>query len=226
MYKAIFFDVDDTLLNFRQCSLAALLKTFGQFNIPHDSSVLELFYEIDSCLWAQQRLGLLSVQDVINLRFKELLGRLGINADSDLLKDVFQENLSTEFVLEPGALEIIRHLSTTHKLYVASNGILTMQQSRLKLAALFPYFSDLFVSDDIGYEKPDNCFFEECLRRSALESKDVLFVGDNLVADMLGASNNHIATCWYNRHGIPNNNGVTMNYTIDQLLQLKDILEK
>lgn len=224
MYKALFFDVDDTLLNFKLCSQAALSKALDCFNIPHDQCIFDLFYEIDNNLWNKQKQGLISVQNVLDCRFNELFTRLRIDVDSNKFKIIFQENLSGEYILEPGAYDIIRYLSAKYKLYVASNGIFTMQQSRLKQANLFPSFSDLFVSDDIGYEKPDIHFFEECLKRSRLKNEDVLFIGDSLEADMFGAHNSGIATCWYNPNNKLHNRDLKIGYIIESLYQLKDIL--
>lgn len=224
MYKALFFDVDDTLLNFKLCSRAALSNSFESFHIQYDHSFFDLFYKIDHELWSRQKQGLLSVQDVIDCRFKELFSLLKIGVDSNEFQNVFHENLSGEYILESGAWEIIRYLSSKYKLYVASNGFLAMQQSRLRSAGLLPYFSGLFVSDDIGYEKPNKRFFDECLNRSKLESKEILFVGDSLEADILGAYNSGIDTCWYNPDNKTNDRDLKIDYIIDDLSQLKDIL--
>ena len=99
-----------------------------------------------------------------------------------------------------------------------------MQKSRLLSAKLFPFFSDLYVSDDVGYEKPDSRFFEEALKRSNLTSQDVLFIGDSLEADILGASHIGMMTCWYNPGHKKNRMNIKSDYTIDNLSQLKEII--
>ena len=225
MYKALFFDVDDTLLNFKLCSRAALSNSFESLNIQYDHSFFDLFYKIDHELWSRQKQGLLSVQDVINSRFKEMFSLLKISVDSNKFKNVFHEKLSAEFILESDALEIIRYFSSKYKLYVASNGFLAMQQSRLRSAGLLSYFTELFVSDDIGYEKPDSRFFDECLNRSKLKNNDILFIGDSLDADMLGAYNSSIDTCWYNPGNKINDRDFKIDYIINDLLQLKEIMD-
>jgi len=224
MYKALFFDVDDTLLNFKQCSEAALSKAFDSMNLSYNHSVSELFYQIDDELWSKQKQGLLSVQEVIDCRFSILLTQMKINADTNKLKLIFQENLSKESIPEPGACDIIRDLSSNFKLYVASNGFLKMQQSRLRLVNLLPYFSDIFVSDDIGYEKPDSYFFDECLKRSGLKNDEILFIGDSIDADISGAYHSGIATCWYNPNNKINHSNFKIDYTIRHLCQLKDLV--
>lgn len=223
MYKALFFDIDDTLLNFTLCSQSALSKAFRHFDLPYDESTYQLFHKIDSPLWAKQKQRLLSVQDVMRIRFITLFDRLSITIDCKKFQSRFQENLALEYILEPGAFEVIRDLSNRFKLYAASNAILTMQQSRLKLANLSSFFTDLYVSEEIGYDKPDRRFFEECLRRSGLESSEVLFIGDSLEADIQGAYNCHIPTCWYNSRKREDVSGIKIDYTIESLLQLKEL---
>lgn len=224
MYKAIFFDVDDTLLNFSLCSQAALTKTFNDFNIEYNDTIYKIFCDIDNRLWLKQKQELISVQDVLDLRFKQLFSCLNLDTDNIAFQSKFQINLSKEHALEPGAIEIIQYLNLKYKLYVASNGILSMQLSRLKLAGLLPYFSDLFVSDDIGYSKPNVNFFSECLKRCNLHSDEILFVGDSLEADMLGANNSVLDACWYNPYHKVKSVDVKTHYMIENLLQLKNIL--
>jgi|GEM_PF-5371547 len=48
--------------------------------------------------------------------------------------------------------------------------------------AFLDYFADLFVSDDIGAEKPSETFFLEAMRRSNTQPSDVLFIGDSISA--------------------------------------------
>lgn len=224
MYKALFFDVDDTLLDFSLCSHAALSKTFNDFNMEYNDTIYKLFYDIDNRLWLKQKQELISVQDVLNLRFKQLFSCLNLDTDNIAFQSKFQINLSKEHALEPGAIEIIQYLNLKYKLYVTSNGILSMQLSRLKLAGLLPYFSDLFVSDDIGYSKPNVHFFNECLKRCNLHSNEILFVGDSLEADMLGANYSDIDACWYNPYHKVKSVNVKTHYMIKNLLQLKNIL--
>ena len=81
--------------------------------------------------------------------------------------------------------------------------MLDMQRSRLQVAGILHYFSDLFVSDDIGAEKPSEAFFEEAMRRSGVAPNEVLFIGDSLQADMMGALRSGIDRCWYNSHAAP-----------------------
>lgn len=223
MYKAIFFDLDDTILNFKSCSESALEKAFSRLKLKFGSLVFEEFSTIDRQLWIQQRQGLLTVQNVIDARFGMLLENLRIEADKEQLKDIFQNNLYYEYCLEPHAREALEYLRRKYALFAASNGIKAMQSSRLEKGSLSELFSDVYVSDEIGYEKPDLRFFDEILTRSGMKKEEVLFIGDSLEADILGAAKSGMATCWYNPHQTENKGAVKSNYTIDTLAQLVEL---
>lgn len=223
MYKAIFFDLDDTILNFKSCSESALGKAFSRLNLEFDSYVFEEFSTIDRQLWVRQRHGLLTVQNVIDARFGMLLENLRIEADKEQLKDIFQNNLYYEYCLEPHAREALVYLKRKFALFAASNGIKAMQSSRLEKGCLSDLFSDVYVSDEIGHEKPDSRFFDEILRRSGFKKEEVLFVGDSLEADIIGAAKSGMETCWYNPHHTENTGAVKSNYTIETLAQLLEL---
>ena len=223
MHKAIFFDVDDTLLNFGSGSQWALADVFARFDVALDAAVKQRYESINNGLWAEQKQGLRSVQSVIDSRFRLLFEALNWQIDADAFRDAYQANLAQSHVLEQGALETVRHLSQKYPLYVASNSILAMQTSRLRLAKLLPYFQDLFVSNDIGYEKPDQRFFETCLVRSQLQPQDIVFVGDRLEADMVGASGCCLTACWYNPQQKPMPQDMAIAHTVQHLDELTQL---
>ncbi|MCU4389326.1 YjjG family noncanonical pyrimidine nucleotidase [Acinetobacter courvalinii] len=224
MYKAIFFDIDDTLLNFSVANRSAFVKSFGEFNLHHDDLTYSTYKHINHLLWERQKLGEITVQDVINNRFKQLFTALKVDINHDHFRDTFQGNLAKEHTLEEGAAEAIQYLSQKYKLFAASNSILLQQKARLHLAGLLPHFSDLYVSDDVGYEKPDQRFFQTCLARSKIAKEEILFIGDSLEADIKGASSCEIPTCWYNPKQIKNEQDLNITYTIQHLSDLTQIL--
>ena len=101
-------------------------------------------------------------------------------------------------MLEPQVVAVLTQLKQRYELFAASNGLLQMQLARLERAQLKHFFTDIYVSDAVGYAKPNPLFFEHCLKASQLDSAAVLMIGDSLEADMLGAYQSSIDRCWYN----------------------------
>lgn len=224
MYKAIFLDIDDTVFNFRKCSESALKETFSTLGIEYNQSVFDFFSEIDDGLWTRQKRNQLTVDEVLNVRFVHLAEKLGIDYDNHQVKMHFGNLLGEQFIMEPGIENVLEELSGDYKIYAASNGILKMQDNRLQLSGLKKHFTDLFVSDDIGYAKPDINFFTESLNRSNLTTSNVLMVGDSLISDIEGASVAGIDSCWYNPYGLKNSSEVKVDYEINKLRGLLKIL--
>ncbi|CAD2071852.1 noncanonical pyrimidine nucleotidase, YjjG family [Jeotgalicoccus coquinae] len=224
MYKAIFLDIDDTVFNFKKCSESALKETFSTLNLEYNKDVFESFSAIDERLWKEQKEELLTVADVLDIRFAELSETLGLDYDSNLAKEYFGKILGEQFIMEPGIEEVLKKISANHKIYAASNGVLTMQENRLQLSGLKRYFTDLYVSDDIGSAKPNISFFTESMKRAELKPSEILMIGDSLVSDIAGASNAEIASVWYNPYGLENGTDIKADYEIKNLHELAGIL--
>ena len=224
MYKAVFLDIDDTVFNFKKCSESALKETFSTLNLEYNKDVFELFSAIDERLWKQQKEELLSVADVLDIRFAELSETLGLDYDSNLAKEHFGNLLGEQYIMEPGIEEVLKNISADYKIYAASNGVLTMQKNRLELSGLKRYFTDLYVSDDIGSAKPNIRFFTESMKRAGLESADILMIGDSLISDIAGANNADIDSVWYNPYGLENETDIEADYEIKDLHELAGIL--
>ena len=220
MYKAIFLDIDDTVFNFKKCSESALKETFSMLNLNYNNNIFESFTAIDERLWKEQKAQLLTVADVLDIRFAELSDTLGLNYDSNLAKDHFGQLLGEQYIMEPGIEEVLKKLSAEYKIYAASNGVLSMQENRLKLSGLKRYFNDLFVSDDIGHAKPDISFFTESMERADLYPSEILMVGDSLVSDIAGAQNAGIDSVWYNPYGLTSESRIQADYEINHLHDL------
>lgn len=71
--------------------------------------------------------------------------------------------------------------------------------SRIKSADIAQYFENIFISEAIGYEKPDIKFFESCFEMiNKFDKNQTVIVGDNLKADIKGGQQAGIKTIWYN----------------------------
>lgn len=224
MYKAIFLDIDDTVFNFKKCSESALKETFSTLNLEYNKNVFESFSLIDEHLWKQQKEELLTVAEVLDIRFVQLSDTLGLDYDSNLAKEYFGSLLGEQYIMEPGIEAVLKEISSDYIIYAASNGVLTMQKNRLQLSGLQEYFTDLYVSDDIGYAKPNINFFTESMDRAKLKPNEILMIGDSLVSDIAGARGAGIDSVWYNPYSLENLSKINADYKIKHLHELTGIL--
>ncbi len=197
MYKALFFDIDDTILDYNKCRESTLKFACAKMEIPYARELLEYYIEIDEELWRLQKTGKYTVEEVIEIRAKKIANMLGYLDKWSEFNILLKEGLSIAANIVDGADDILKYASEKkYKIFATSNGMLKMQINRLKLAGLIQYFDDIYVSDDIGYEKPNEMFFSECMRKSGFQAEQVLMIGDSYLADIIGAYKVGIDSCW------------------------------
>ena len=97
-----------------------------------------------------------------------------------------------------------------------------MQEKRFDPSPLRPLFSDVFISEEIGAEKPSLKFFDTVASRIPnFSPADTLVIGDSLTSDIQGGINAGIDTCWFNRKGATAPVTMPITYTVNAL---RDIL--
>lgn len=224
-YTTLFFDADNTLLDFRATEKEALQRTFEQYGLVFEGDLRDAYFEINSDLWYQYQHDMISRKEVTDGRFVALFEKFSIPLDGVEVERVYERELSKSHILMKDALEVVSKLSQTFTLYIVSNGISLTQHSRLKDSGLQPYFKDVFVSDAIGYRKPMKEYFDVCFERiKGLSREEVLLIGDTLHNDMRGGLVAGIDTCWMNPLHLENKDEITVTYEIDELVQLYSIL--
>lgn len=224
MIEFLFLDLDDTILDFQKAERLALAKTLESFGLPPTDTVLARYHEINREHWERLERKELTRQQVLVGRFAALFQEMGLSAEAEKVARAYEENLSQGHYFLPGAEEALKSLSKKYKLYLASNGTARVQAGRLKSAGIIPYFQEIFVSEEMGYNKPDPAYFDACFARIPGFRKDrAMMVGDSLTSDILGGIQAGIATCWVNPHH--KTGSIRPDYEIESIVQLEALLK-
>lgn len=224
MIEFLFLDLDDTILDFQKAERLALAKTLESFGLPPTDTVLARYHEINREHWERLERKELTRQQVLVGRFAALFAEMGLSAQAEKVARAYEENLSQGHYFLPGAEEALKSLSKKYKLYLASNGTARVQAGRLKSAGIIPYFQEIFVSEEMGYNKPDPAYFDACFARIPGFRKDrAMMVGDSLTSDILGGIQAGIATCWVNPHH--KTGSIRPDYEIESIVQLEALLK-
>lgn len=222
-YEAILFDVDDTLLDFKQSEHVALEQLLAAHNVRMTDELKQQYVTINNGLWRAFERGEVGREDVLMGRHTQLFDTLGITIDAYEVEQRYRDHLHDGVHIIDGALELVQTLSEQYPLYIVTNGVTETQFKRLEASGLLPYFKDVFVSDATGSQKPMKPFFDYVFDRVPNVSPDRgLIVGDSLTADIAGGQMYGLDTCWYNPHEIAAT--VETTYEIQDLHELKSIL--
>lgn len=224
MIKSILFDLDGTLFSFDECETIALQSSFKVYGKYLQKEELTKYKEINSDLWRKYEQGLLSRDEVLNNRFKIFLNEIDVDISPLQFSELYLYFLSGNFCLEYGALEVLLNLKEKYKLYVITNGVEMVQMKKMNGANLIRFFEDIFISESIGYNKPNIAFFDYCLKKIKCLPQECIVVGDSLSSDIQGGKNVGMLTCWYNPKKAYNDLEIIPDYEINMLTDLKNIL--
>ena len=81
---------------------------------------------------------------------------------------------------------------------LVSNGVNEVQESRLKLSSIDKYLDNRYISEFIGYAKPDVNFFKAIEKDFPNKKEEMVILGDSLSSDIQGGKNFNITTVWFN----------------------------
>lgn len=227
MIEFLLLDLDDTILDFQQAEHTALEKTLAYFGIDSTPQVREDYSQINRAHWERLERGELTRAQVSVGRFQELFRLVGVKADAARCAKLYTENLAQGHCFLPGARQTLDQLAARYKLYIVSNGTASVQAGRLKSAAISHLFREIFISQEVGFDKPAKAFFDHCFARIPdFAPSRAMIVGDSLSSDIQGGKNVGIATCWVNPGHKPAKEGLIPDYEIESITQLPELLEK
>ena len=193
-YKAIFFDWDDTIGDFRQAAKRSLCELFDKYISGYftDFSVFyELFQPHNRLLWelyGEQKV----TKDYLEFDrffYPMMMGGVPLEEAVRLSPTMAKEHLghTTEFFsLLPDAENVVRTLSKKYPLVIVSNGFQEVQYPKIKLSGLKDCFADVVLSEEVGVPKPSAKIYEIALRRGGWQPDEVLMIGDTWSSDIQG----------------------------------------
>lgn len=193
--KAIAFDYGNTIIPFGEAELTAYGETlFGALQDRLGPASRDRFFELRAASRFRPyegdppRYRENDMREITATLVRELYGR---EPDQALMEDLLQvrHDAFVDVVsVEPAAVDSVRRLAARFSIGLLSNypdG--PAIRTSLGKIGLADCFSSIVVSGDLGYCKPHPIVYAKLLEELGLKASDVLFVGDNWLADVQGA---------------------------------------
>ncbi len=228
-FKVILWDIDGTLLDFHPAERHAIQKCFREFGLGEcTDEMVQEYSGINKRYWLALELGKITKEQVLVGRFRELFANHGI--DEELATKVnakYQMYLGDEVFFFPGVMDMIQDFKEQGLVQCAvTNGTKVAQVRKLSKSGLDQLLDYIFISEDVGYEKPAPEFFQKVFAQIGdYQPEEVLIVGDSLTSDMKGGKGADIRTCWFNPKGAEKSFQIDTDYEIKQIVQVKDIIK-
>lgn len=221
MIKNVLFDLDNTLLDFHMAEKLALKKTLLHLGIEPKEEYLAKYSEINLAQWKLLEQGKLTQSQVKLRRYQIFFNKIGADCSAEYATEYYENLLCMGHYFMEGAEETLKALSNNYCLFIASNGAAKVQRSRIESAGIGKYLSGLFISQQIGYDKPSIDFFNYCFAHiDGFRKAETAIVGDSLTSDIKGGNNAGITTVWYNPKNASNHSDVKPHFEIGHLCEL------
>lgn len=228
MIKYILWDIDGTLLDFSLAEEKALKASFDEYDLswPGDE-FLKDYRKINKEFWEKLERKELEKIQVLEGRFYKAFDLYKVDTSSiPAFNKSYQKHLGSVAAFSPYGLETVSDLKKSYKQFAATNGTVTAQKGKLKKSGLDQILDGIFISDQIGYEKPDPRFFQSILDFVGdSQPEEFVIIGDSLTSDMKLGRVCGLNRIYYN----PKDSNVPADlkdFTIKDLIEVKNLIEK
>jgi len=194
-YDHLFFDLDDTIWDFKTNSRIAMEAMLTQKNILKDLKSFESFFSfyegVNSELWSKYHQKEITKEKLIYERFSKSMEAFGINGYTpEELNHAYLEYMGIQTRLFPETLETLKKLQIKgYKMHIITNGFKEVQAKKITNCNLNNFFDKIFISEEIKSAKPHREIFEYALKSTNSKKKKSIMIGDSWETDILGARN-------------------------------------
>jgi putative hydrolase of the HAD superfamily len=219
-YTHIFFDLDHTIWDFDKNAEETLHELFEVYRLKDlglnsADAFIETYTRNNHALWADYHLGRISKETLRETRFKKTFLDLGLSPD--VIPTKFEDDYvalgPTKTNLFPDAHETLTYLQGKYTLHLISNGFRESTEMKVSKTGLTKYFKHVFISEVVGYNKPDKAIFEHALKTGGAKKEESLMIGDSLEADIYGALNFGIDAIFFNPNNLAKPDDVPLQVT-------------
>ena len=226
-YKYLLWDIDGTILNFEKAEKRAIRTLFEKFNLGEcTDEMLSHYIEINKKYWKLLECGEMEKERILVERFEEFFLKEGIRTDvASEFNKAYQLALGDTIAFNDDALEIIKAQKKNYQIIIVTNGTAIAQKKKLERSGLDKIADNIFISEEVGYEKPSIHFFERVIAKAGIDDVSrAVIIGDSLTSDIQGGVNAGIDTCWYNPKEDINDTNLKPTYIIKNLHELCEIV--
>jgi len=219
----IFFDIDDTLLDFKGAEYLGVVAFHAKYGEPFNLEIGE-FYEqwckISSKHFKLFLQGHLSFEQQKAERVKDIFKLANISLKENEASKIFEfylESFEENWRPFDDVIPCLEKLCAK-RLGVLSNGDSQQQRMKLEKLGIDGYFELVITARDIGVAKPDPDFFRIACDTAKTSPNDCIFIGDDLEVDILACQKINMRGIWLNRKDKPQ-----IQNTVESITKLSEL---
>ena len=230
---AVFFDLDDTLLETHHAHAEALWASCEAAAArPAGWTVEQLadaFTRSYHRIEEQMETGTVHFDSHLLLRtrtWEETLRACGLAPElGEELAQVYLTERRRRYRLYDEVPPLLDRIAARYTLVLVTNGLSDLQREKVTAVALGRWFQHIAVSSEQRSWKPDPGIFRHALELAGTGPEHAVMVGDALERDVLGAASLGIRTVWVRRYPhLQPVEGIRPDAEVEDLTGLEELL--
>ncbi len=204
-YKHLFFDLDHTIWDFDKNAEETLNELYHTYKLRDlglhsPDRFVEVYTQNNHQLWAEYHVGKITKQKLRETRFSKTFIDLGLSPQHipQHFEDDYVNICPTKTNLFPKAHETLGYLKEKYSLHLISNGFKESTELKVRKNGLDSYFSNVVISEVVGFNKPDRAIFNHALNLANAEVSESIMIGDSIEADIRGAQDYGMRAIYFN----------------------------
>ena len=203
--KAVLFDVDDTLYDQTVPFKEAYAQYFGDKPPVPAEVIYPVTRKYSDQVYSQAMSGQITMEELYIYRVQKAFEEynITITVEEALAFQKVYADRQRHIRMSETMEKILAYCAGKAKLGIITNGPSAHQWNKVKSlqAERWILHENIFVSGDVGAEKPERKIFDHAKQMMKLEDAEIWFVGDSYELDVKGAVNAGWNAVWMNRRG-------------------------
>ena len=215
LIKKVIFDIDDTLIDWKDEYWNSLNRTFEELNLEYSEKDIEKvkkaidIYEDGRNETYNKEKMQKTIEDELKYKLPEEFMDVWMNYLGKCIPEKIDENI----------FKTLEYLQEKYELVILSNWLEKSQMLRLKNAKLDKYFKEFYITEGIKM-KPSKESFN--IARGKNKEIECVMIGDNFKTDIKGAINAGMQAIYLNKK---NNINEIENKNVTEILKISDLIE-
>ena len=230
MIKAIMFDLDGTLIGQKKASSMVLsqfyLENKARFGNMEQKEFFNNWFKAGRKNLPDFLKGEITFEDKMITQILEFFQNSNNKIVESKASEIFNKFLpiyEENIILFDDVIPCLEYLSREkYQLGIITNGHSKDQREKLRRFNLEKYFPTVIISGEIGFAKPSAEIFLECANILKLSPNEIMYIGDMVEMDIIGANEVGIRGIWLNRESEKNHTDIL---SISTLNELKNLVE-
>jgi putative hydrolase of the HAD superfamily len=209
--RVLLIDLDDTIVRYGAGGEGLWAEVIERFAPRLPIAPAQFLATLDAVrepFWADAERSRAARQDMFAARraiLAQAFERLGLSREGELVREVadaYSSEREARVEPFPGALAALAELRRRgHVLGLLTNGGARLQRAKLERYDLARWFDAVRIEGEVGVGKPEPAAFAGALAALGAAGEPAAMIGDDLDADVAGASQAGLATIWVDHAG-------------------------